>query len=121
LTTKDDSNRFRDKVNQELFDLREYLRTIVLKEDLVSEVSRIEKICIAIQDMKSVKVECEKNKLEFCRLIENLKDDVDSLKKTLKKQGRSVDDFKTYVAATYEMNKEAEKVKEYLKCLPTGK
>ena len=76
---------------------------------------------MAIQDTKSVKVECEKTKMEFCRLIENLKDDVDSIKKQLKKQGRNADDFKTYVAATYEMNKEAEKVKDYLKCLPTGK
>ena len=92
----------------------------MLKEDLLTEVSKLEKICMTIQDTRSVKVECEKNKMEICRLLENLKDDVENIKKTLKKQEKKADEFKSYVAATYEVCKEADKVREYLKCLPTN-
>lgn len=87
--TKNDYNGFRDFVNQEIFELREYLKTIVLKEDLVSEVDRIEKICMAIQETKSVKSECDKTKNEIFRQLENLRDDAGDLKKKLKKQDKN--------------------------------
>ena len=67
--------------------------TVVLKEDMMQEINRLEDTCKTLDEMKAQKAECSKNKVDFTRLIEHLRSETETAASKIKHTGKRLDDF----------------------------